>query len=106
VAASAHFYLGELHRSRTQYETATTEYLAAAYVYADTMPWATRGLQGAVQSYLARQMPREASILLRKLLSRPGVEPDLAQWARWALAQLGPITGEDPAQVLRKGAAR
>ncbi len=106
VAASAHFYLGELHRSRSQYEAATTEYLAAAYVYADTMPWATRGLQGAVQSYLARQMPREASILLRKLLARPGVEPDLAQWARRALAQLGPITGEDPAQVLRKGAAR
>lgn len=106
VAASAHFYLGELHRSRNQYEAATTEYLAAAYVYSDTMPWSTRGLQGAVQSYLARQMPREASILLRKLLARPGVEPDLAQWARRALTQLGPITGEDPAQVLRKGAAR
>jgi len=106
IAASAHFYLGELHRSRGDFEAATTEYLAAAYVYPDTVPWSARGLQGAVQCYLARQMPREASIVLRKLLGRPGLEPDLAQWARDRLTRLGPITGEDPAQVLRKGAAR
>jgi len=105
IAASAHFYLGELHRSRSDFEAATTEYLAAAYVYPDTAPWSARGLQGAVQCYLARQMPREASIVLRKLLGRSGLEPDLAQWARDRLTRLGPITGEDPAQVLRKGSA-
>jgi tetratricopeptide (TPR) repeat protein len=106
VAASAHFYLGELHRARGEHEAALVAYLGATYLYPDTVPWAARGLQGAIQSYLARQKPREASILLRKLLARPGVEPNLAQWARRALTQLGPITGEDPAQALRKGAAR
>jgi uncharacterized protein HemY len=106
VAASALFYLGELHRSRTEYEAAIASYLGATYVYPNTVPWAARGLQGAVQSYLARQMPREASILLRKLLSRPGLEPELATWARDRLTRLGPITGEDPSQVLRRGATR
>lgn len=105
VAAAAHVWLGELHRARGAHETAIAAYLGATYLYPDTS-WAARGLQGAAQSYLARQMPREASILLRKLASRPGVEPTLAQWARQALAKLGPITGEDPAQALRKGAAR
>jgi tetratricopeptide (TPR) repeat protein len=106
VAASAHFYLGELHRTRGEHEDALAEYLAAAYVYTDTMPWSSRGLQGAVLSYLARQKPREASVLLRKLLAQTGVEPELAQWARRVLTQIGPLTGEDPAQVLRKGVAR
>ncbi len=106
VAASAHFYLGELYRARGEHEAAIAAYLGATYLYPDAVPWAARGLQGAIQSYLARQMPREASILLRKLLGRPGVEPDLAQWARRALTQLGPLTGEDPSQVLRKGSAR
>ncbi len=106
VAASALFYLGELYRDRTEYEAAIASYLGATYVYPDTVPWAARGLQGAVQSYLARQMPREASILLRKLLSRPGLEPELATWARDRLTRLGPITGEDPSQVLRRGATR
>ena len=106
VAASALFYLGELHRARAEYEAAISAYLGATYVYPDTVPWAARGLQGAVQSYLARQMPREASILLRKLLGRPGLEPELATWARDRLTRLGPITGEDPSQVLRRGAPR
>jgi hypothetical protein len=51
-------------------------------------------------------MPREASILLRKLLSRPGLEPELATWARDRLTRLGPITGEDPSEILRRGATR
>ncbi len=106
VAASALYYLGELHRSRGELEAAVAAYLGATYVYPDTVPWAARGLQGAVQSYLARQMPREASILLKRLLSRPGLEPDVATWARDRLTRLGPITGEDPSQVLRKGATR
>jgi TolA-binding protein len=106
VAAPAQFYLGELLRSRGQHEAAIGAYLGASYLYPDETPWATRGMQGAVQSYLARQMPREASILLRKLLGRPGLEPDLARWARDRLARLGPITGEDPAAVLKKGPAR
>jgi tetratricopeptide (TPR) repeat protein len=106
VAAPAHVYLGELHRARGEHEAAIAAYLGATYLYPESPPWAARGLQGAIQSYLARQMPREASILLKKLVTRPGVEPDLTQWARRALTQLGPITGEDPSEVLRKGPAR
>ena len=61
-------------------------YLAATYAYPDS-PWAARGLQGAAQAFVARQMPRDAAIVLRKLAARPGVDPALAQWAREALAQ-------------------
>jgi tetratricopeptide (TPR) repeat protein len=106
VAAPAHFYLGELLRSRGDNDGAIAAYLGATYLYPDQTPWAARGLQGAVQGYLARQMPREASTLLKKLLARPGVEPDLTTWARDRLARLGPITGEDPSAVLKKGVAR
>jgi tetratricopeptide (TPR) repeat protein len=106
IAAPAHFYLGELLRSRGDHEAAIPAYLGATYLYPDQAPWAARGLQGAIQSYLARQMPREASTLLKRLLSRPGVEADVTTWARDRLARLGPITGEDPSAVLRKGAAR
>jgi TolA-binding protein len=105
VAAPAHVYLGQLHLNRGEAEPALSEYLAAAYVYPDTS-WAARGLQGAIQTYLARQMPREALGLLKKLQGRPGLEPEVAQWARDRLTRLGPVTGEDPAQVLRKGAVR
>jgi tetratricopeptide (TPR) repeat protein len=106
VAAAAHVYLGQLHLSRGEHEPALSEYLAAAYVYPDAAPWAARGLQGAIQTYLTLQMPREALGLLRKLQGRPALEPEVAQWARDRLTKLGPITGEDPAQVLRKGASR
>jgi TolA-binding protein len=106
VAARAHVYLGQLLRSRGEHEDAVVAYLGAAYLYPDESAWAARGLQGAVQSYLALSKAREASILLRKLLARPGVERDVTDWARDRLARLGPITGEDPAQVLRKGPAR
>ncbi len=105
VAASAHVWLGELLRLRGEHEPAIAAYLGATYLYPDS-PWAARGLQGAAQSYMSLQKPREAAILLRKLAARQGVEPALAQWARQALTQLGPILGEDPAEVLRKGAAR
>jgi tetratricopeptide (TPR) repeat protein len=105
VAAPAHVYLGQLHLNRGEGDAALSEYLAAAYVYPDTS-WAARGLQGAIQAYLARQMPREALALLKKLQARPGLDPELAKWAREGLARLGPVTGEDPAQVLRKGVVR
>ncbi len=105
VAAPAHVWLGELHRGRDNQEAAIAAYLGATYLYPET-PWAARGLQGAAQSYISRQMPREAAILLRKLVTRPGVEPALAQWAQQVLAQLGPITGDDPAQTLRKGSSK
>ena len=64
-------------------------YLGATYLYPEST-WAARGLQGAAQSYLARNMAREAGIALRKLVSLPNVEPALAQWARQVLSQLGP----------------
>lgn len=105
VAAAALVWLGELHRSRDEHEVAIAAYLGATYLYPDTS-WAARGLQGAAQSYVARQMPRQAAILLRKLTGWPGVDADLQRWARQALAQLGPVTGEDPAESLRRGATR
>ena len=103
VAAPAHFWLGEALRHGGDHEGAIEAYLGATYLYADT-PWAARGLQGAAQSYVARRMPREATIVLRKLATLPGVEPALAQWARQALAQLGPVAGPEPMERLRKGA--
>ena len=101
VAAPAQFWLGEVLRTRDDHEAAIAAYLGATYLYPGT-PWAARGLQGAAQSYLSRRMPREAAILLRKLTVAPGVEPALAQWARQVLAQLGPATGVDPTETLRK----
>jgi TolA-binding protein len=106
VAAPAQVYLGELLRSRGDNDEAVVAYLGAPYLYPDEAAWAARGLQGAVQSFLAQSKGREASILLRKLLARPGLDSELGQWARDRLARLGPITGEDPAQVLRRGPAR
>jgi tetratricopeptide (TPR) repeat protein len=88
VAAPAQFWLGETLRARNQHEAAISAYLGAAYLYPEST-WAARGLQGAAQSYLARNMPREAGIALRKLVAQPQVEPALAQWARQVLAQLG-----------------
>jgi tetratricopeptide (TPR) repeat protein len=105
VASAAQVWLGELHRVRDEHEAAIAAYLGATYLYPET-PWAARGLQGAAQSYVARQMPRQAAILLRKLADWPGVDADLQRWARQALAQLGSVTGDDPAESLRKGAAR
>jgi tetratricopeptide (TPR) repeat protein len=105
VASAAHVWLGELHRTRDEHEAAIAAYLGATYLYPDT-PWAARGLQGAAQSFVARQLPRQAAILLKKLAAWPGVDADLQRWARQALAQLGPITGDDPADSLRKGATR
>lgn len=104
VAAAAHFWLGEVLRTREEHEAAIAAYLGATYLYPSS-PWAARGLQGAAQSYLSRRMPREAAILLRKLVATPGVEPALAQWARQALVQLGPVSGADPGEALRKGGA-
>jgi tetratricopeptide (TPR) repeat protein len=93
LAAPAHFWLGEVLRAMGDHEAAVAAYLGATYVYRDS-PWAARGLQGAAQSYVARQMPREAAIVLRKLAAWPAVDPALAQWARESLARLGPVAAD------------
>jgi hypothetical protein len=103
VAAAAHVGLGEALRARNDPEGAVAAYLGATYLYPDT-PWAVRGLQGAAQTYLDRKMPRDAAIVLRKLLAAPGVDQAVAQWARQALAQLGPVTPEPPSEAFGKGA--
>jgi tetratricopeptide (TPR) repeat protein len=90
VAAEAEFRLGEVLRARGDYAAAIAAYLSATYAYADQPLWVAQGLQGAAQAYVARQMPREAGIVLRKLAAQPGVDPALAQWARDSLARLGP----------------
>jgi TolA-binding protein len=95
LAAEAEFWLGEALRARGQHEAAIGAYLAATYAYPDS-PWAARGLQGAAQAFVARQMPRDAAIVLRKLAARPNVDPALAQWAREALASLGPAATPAP----------
>jgi tetratricopeptide (TPR) repeat protein len=97
VAAEAEFRLGEALRERGDYETAIGAYLSATYAYGEQPLWAARGLQGAAQSYVARQMFREAGIVLRKLAARPGVDPALVQWARDSLARLGPAATPGPA---------
>ena len=75
VAAEAEFRLGEALRARGDYEAAIGAYLSATYAYGEQPVWAAQGLQGAAQAYVARQMPREAAIVLRKLAARPGVDP-------------------------------
>jgi tetratricopeptide (TPR) repeat protein len=98
VAAAAHFWLGEALRARGDAEAATSAYLTATYVYPDS-PWAARGLQGAALAYVARQMPREATIVLRRLAARPGVDPALLRWARESLARLGAAGAEPSARL-------
>ena len=95
LAAEAEFWLGEALRARGEHEAAIGAYLGATYAYPDS-PWAARGLQGAAQAYVARQMDREAGIVLRKLAGRPGVDPALAQWARDSLARLGAAANPAP----------
>jgi tetratricopeptide (TPR) repeat protein len=97
VAAEAEFRLGETLRARGDYEAAIEAYLSATYAYEDQPVWAARGLQGAAQSYVARQQLQEAAIVLRKLAARPGVDPALAQWARESLTRLGPAVTTPPA---------
>jgi tetratricopeptide (TPR) repeat protein len=97
VAAEAEFRLGETLRARGDNEGAVGAYLSATYVYGDQPIWAARGLQGAAQAYVARQMPREAGIVLRKLAGWPGIDPALAQWARDSLGRLGAAANPSPA---------
>jgi tetratricopeptide (TPR) repeat protein len=104
VAAEAGFWLGEALRTRGEHEAALAAYLGVTYLYPDS-PWAPRGLQGAAQSYVARQMVREAGIVLRKLALQPGVDAALAQWAREALGRLGPAAADDASAPGRPGAA-
>jgi tetratricopeptide (TPR) repeat protein len=96
VAAEAEFRLGEVFRARGDYPAALSHYLSATYAYGDQAVWAAQGLQGAAQAYVARQMPRDAAIVLRKLAARPGIDPALAQWARDSLARLGPAASPAP----------
>ena len=103
VAAEAEFRLGEMLRARGDYDGAIEAYLSATYAYDDQPAWAARGLQGAAQSYVAKQMLREAGIVLRKLAARPGVDPALVQWARDSLSRLGPAG--NPAPPAPSGAA-
>jgi tetratricopeptide (TPR) repeat protein len=97
VAAEAEFRLGEVLRARGDYPAAISAYLSATYAYPEQPLWAAQGLQGAAQTYVARQMPHEAAIVLRKLAARPGVDPALAQWARDSLTRLGPAASPRPA---------
>jgi len=97
VAAEAEFRLGEVLRARGDYAAAVSHYLSATYAYGEQSLWAAQGLQGAAQAYVARQMPREAAIVLRKLAARSGVDPALAQWARDSLSRLGPAASPAPA---------
>src|SRR5262249_23367354 len=90
VAAEAEFRLGEMLRARGDYEEAIGAYLSATYAYGDQSLWAARGLQGAAQAYVARQMYRDAGVVLRKLTGWPGVDPARAAGARDSLARLGP----------------
>jgi tetratricopeptide (TPR) repeat protein len=87
IAAEAHFWLGESLRLRGRHEAAIAVYLGANILYPDTS-WASRGLQGAAQSYLARNMPSEAATLLRQLAEQPNAEPALVRWAREALTHI------------------
>jgi tetratricopeptide (TPR) repeat protein len=103
VAAPAQFWLGEALRARGDVEAAIAAYLGATYLYPES-PWAARGLQGAAQAYVSRRMLREAGILLRKLVGLSEAEPALVQWARTALAQLGPAAAE--AEGARPGSPR
>ena len=87
VAAEAHFWLGETLRLRGHHEAAIAVYLGASVLHPDTT-WAARGLQGAAQSYLARNMPRDAAMLLRQLTEQPNAEPALVRWAQEALTHI------------------
>jgi tetratricopeptide (TPR) repeat protein len=87
VAPQAHVRLGDLARTRADYDQAVEDYLGATYLYPAT-PWAALGLKGAARSYLDRRMTREGRILLDKLARWPGVDPQLARWAKEELAKL------------------
>ena len=85
TAARAQFLLGELHRGGGETEEAVAAYMATAYLYPETV-WAPRGLLGAAEGYLALGRPREAEVVLKRLLARPGLPTDLARRAGQALA--------------------
>lgn len=88
AAVEAAFELGAGLRAHGAHEDATEAYLTAAYLQPDSI-WARRALLGAGQSFTALKQTDSAVIVYRKLLTQPGVEPDLAQQARQALAALG-----------------
>jgi hypothetical protein len=92
-------------RARGDYEAAIEAYLSATYAYDDQPVWAARGLQGAAQSYVARQMPREAGIVLPEARGPARRRPALAQWARDSLGRPRSGVESGPAGPGRRGAA-
>ena len=62
--------------------------MSAAYMD-QASPWGEKALYAAGQSFGALKDPGSAAIVYRKLLARPGVEPELAEAAKKALQQLG-----------------
>lgn len=88
TAAHAQYLLGELSREVGEPEQAVADYMATAYLYPQTA-WAPRGLLGAAESYLALGRSREAEVVLKQLLARSDLPPELARRAREALAGLG-----------------
>jgi tetratricopeptide (TPR) repeat protein len=88
VRAEAIYWSGEALRARGEIEGALAAYLEVRASYPGTR-WAARGLQGAAQSYLARNEPGEAILVLRELVSQPAAEPALVEWARDGLRRLG-----------------
>jgi len=85
TAAHAQYLLGELHREAGEPERAVAAYMAAAYLYPETA-WGPRALLGAAESYLALGRAREAEVVLKKLMARPDLPPELARRAGQALA--------------------
>ncbi len=87
AAVEAAFLLGEGFRARGGHADAAEAYMTAAYLAPDSS-WGRRALLGAGQSFTALKQSDSAVTVYRKLLAQPGVEPDLAQKAREALAAL------------------
>lgn len=88
AAAEAAFTLGEGYRKNGKLEEAVEAYMTAAYVAPDST-WGQRALLGAGESFQTLRRVDDAITVYRKLLSRPGADPDLARAARQALDKLG-----------------
>jgi tetratricopeptide (TPR) repeat protein len=103
IASRAHLWLGEVLRARGAYDDALGEYLSATYVYPDTAS-APFGLRGAAEIFLSREMPREARLVLNKLVERRGVDPDLVRWAQEQLRRLGgaAVTAARPSALAKQ----
>jgi TolA-binding protein len=92
TAGEAAYRLGEGLRARRAYEEAAEAYMTAVYLAPGSV-WAQRALLGAGQSFQALKQTESAGIVLRKLLTLPDVEAELA---RQAQAALGATPGGEP----------